>query len=281
MIAANTLMVLTTAPDRLPQWRTGVRTSYQQAQRANAQDEIELFAALLALLDQVPPTISPENPYAGLIQAIQRQVAKAKAEAPAEDEDGPDIPEDLAQAVQALLQAQELPDLRQVIEQYQEQLLTPEALELLDDLANEANTRGVRQDAQVLAFYATLLQRCRQSGIPVVFAELEQAAAGAPAPGGEILAGAPAPARVDTPPGAPLPPDFVERCAAGLRGGKPEREALFNYLAAVPATDPGCAALLKDLKLWLLGSNPDRLGQKLEGPYAAAWQEILSQVSQA
>jgi hypothetical protein len=62
MIASNTLMVLTTAPDRLPQWRITLRTSYQQAQRANAQDEIELFAALLALLDQVPPTISPKNP---------------------------------------------------------------------------------------------------------------------------------------------------------------------------------------------------------------------------
>jgi hypothetical protein len=276
MIAANTLMVLTTAPDKLPQWRTGLRTSYQQAQRANAQAEIELFAALLALLDHVPPSLSPTNPYAGMVQAIQSQLAKG--EPPAEDKDEEDIPEDLAQAVQALLQAQELPALRQVIEQHQKQLFTPEAIELLDSLANEANTRGTRQDAQVLAFYATLLQRCRQAGIPAVFAELEQSAAGAPAPDEDILEAAPPPARVVTPPGAALPPDFVARCATGLRGGKPEHEALFNYLAGVPATDPGCVALLKDLKLWLLGSNPNKLGQKLEGPYAAAWQEILSDV---
>ena len=282
MIATNTLMVLTTAPERLPQWRTGLRTSYQQAQHANAQAEIELFAALLALLDQVPPSLSPENPYTGMVQAIQHQVAKAEASAEAkeaeETEDEEDIPEDLAQAVQALLQAQELPALRQVIEQHQQELFTPEAVELLDSLAHEANERGARQDAQVLAFYATLLQRCRQAGIPAVFAELAQSAAGAPVLEEDILAATSTTPQVVTPPGAALPPDFVERCAAGLSGGKPEREALFNYLAGVPITDPGCTALLKDLKLWLLGSNPNKLGQKLEGPYAEAWQKILSHV---
>ena len=132
----------------------------------------------------------------------------------------------------------------------------------------------------MLAFYATLLQRCRQSGIPAVFAELEQsAAASVPAPGEDILAGA-APTRPGGhPPWGSPPTGLRGALRTGLRGGKPEREALFNYLAGVPATDPGCAALLKDLKLWLLGSNPNKLGQKLEGPYAAAWQEILSNVT--
>lgn len=275
MIASNSLAALTTAPDKLPQWRNALRASYQQAQRANAQAEIELFAALLALLDQVPPSLSPDNPYAGLVQAILRELARG--EVPEGAEDAADIPPELGQAVQALLQAQDLPSLRQVIEQRQKQLYTPDALELLDGLAKEANKRGARQDAQVLAFYATLLQRCRQSGIPAVFEELAQSGApGAPAQDEEPFKPAPPPARVVTPAGAVLPPDFVARCVAGLSGGKPEREALFNYLAGVPVTDPGCAALLKDLKLWLLGSNPSKLGQKLEGPYAAAWQEIIS-----
>ena len=279
MIVRNTLVALTSAPDKLPQWRTGLRTSYQQAQRTNAQAEIELFAALLALLDGVQPNLPADNPYTGMVMAILQALVKARGEAPTEDEDSENIPEELAQAVQALLQAQELPALRQVIEQHQKELFTTQAVELLDSLANEANTHGSRQDAQVLAFYATLLQRCRQAGIPAVFAELAQsAAAGAPAPDEDILEAATPPTRVVTPAGAALPPDFVARCAAGLHGGKPEREALFNYLAEVPVTDPGCAALLKDLKLWLLGSNPHKLGQKLEGPYAEAWQEILSQV---
>ncbi len=280
MIVRNTLAALTSAPDKLPQWRTGLRTSYQQAQRANAQAEIELFAALLALLDGVPPSLPADNPYAGLVMAILQALAKAGGEAPnAEDEDAADIPEELGQAVQALLQAQDLPALRQVIKQHQKQLYTPEALEFLDSLAKEANQRGSRQDAQVLAFYATLLQRCRQSGIPAVFEELAQSSPpGAPEAGQPPAEQAPAPARTVTPPGAVLPPDFVARCVEGLRGGKPEREALFNYLAGVPVTDPGYAALLKDLKLWLLGSNPNKLGQKLEGSYAEAWQEIISQV---
>jgi tetratricopeptide (TPR) repeat protein len=277
MIAGNTLAALTTAPDKLPQWRTALRASYQQAQRANAQAEIELFAALLALLDQVPPALSADSPYAGLVQAIQR--ALARGEAPEGAEDAADIPPELGQAVQALLQAQDLPSLRQVIEQHKKRLYTPDALELLDGLAKEANQRGARQDAQVLAFYATLLQRCRQSGIPAVFEELAQSGTpGAPAQDEEPFESALPPARVVTPAGAVLPPDFVARCVAGLSGVKPEREALFNYLAGIPVTDPGCATLLKDLKLWLLGSNPRKLGQKLEGPYAAAWQEIISQV---
>jgi len=273
MIASNTLVALTTAPNKLPQWRMALRSSYQQAQRANAQAEIELFAALLALLDQVPPALSADNPYAGLVQAIQQ--ALAKAEPPEGSEDEADIPEELGQAVQALLQAQDLPDLRKVIEQHQKQLYTPEALELLDSLAKEANGSGARQDAQMLAFYVTLLQRCRQSGIPAVFEELAQSATPGALGGSQS---APKPEKPVTPPGAALPPDFVARCVAGLSGGKPEREAFFNYLAGVPVTDAGCAALLKDLKLWLLGSNPQKLGQKLEGPYAAAWLEIISQV---
>jgi hypothetical protein len=304
MIASNTLAALTTAPDKLPQWRTGLRTSYQQAQRTNAQAEIELFAALLALLDQVPPALSADNPYAGLVQAIQQALTHTHALDAPEDigvkAGGPwpgGLPEEaegesnlppkspgapdkgLDQAMRALLAAQDLPSLRRTIEKHQKQLFKPKALEFLDSLARASNQRGEQQAGQVLAFYATLLQRCRQSGISAVFEELAQSATpGAPAQDEELFEPASPPARAVTPPGAVLPPDFVARCVEGLRGGKPEHEALFNYLAGVPVGEPGCAALLKDLKLWLLGSNPNKLGQKLEGTYAEAWQEIISQV---
>ncbi|MBE3040787.1 MAG: hypothetical protein IMZ62_18475 [Chloroflexi bacterium] len=286
MIASNTLLALTRAPDKLPQWRTALRASYQQAQRSNAQAEIELFAALLALLDQVPPALSADNPYAELVQAIQQAHAHTHAPGAPEDigvkagaESSSALDKKLDQAMRALLAAQDLPSLRRTIEKHQKQLFKPEALKFLDSLARASNQRGEQQAGQVLAFYTTLLQRCRQSGIPAVFEELAQSTApGAPSPDQEPFEPAPPPARAVTPDGALLPPDFVVRCVGGLSGGKPEREALFNYLAGVPVTDPGCAALLKDLKLWLLGSNPTRLGQKLEGPYTSAWQEIISQV---
>ena len=62
-----------------------------------------------------------------------------------------------------------------------------------------------------------------------------------------------------------IPEGFVERCVEGLRGGRPEREALFNYLEAQPIRDEGFAALLKTVKLALLGSNPQKLGKDLMG----------------
>jgi hypothetical protein len=274
-MAANTVIVLTRAPEKRPEWRAVLRTNLNQAKQHGYQPEIEFFSALMGLMDDVPPSLPADSPYAVVIQAIQNAVS-GKAPEPAEEEVEP--PKEVMNAVRDLLQAKNPHALRKVIEKRQAQLFRLETQDFLASLAQEAQSTGDQKAMQVLVTYAGILQQCQQIGIQATFEQLNQAQQA----GSTVQAQAVAGPEVVTEPEAPaepapaIPDGFVDRCVEGLRGGRPEREALFKYLEFLPIPDDGFSALLKAVKLALLGSNPQKLGKDLAGEYAAAWQEIVT-----
>lgn len=71
----NTIEVMTTASERLDSWRTSMQDALQQAQE-NGPDQlaVDLFTALLALLNQDTPVLPPGHPYTPTIQAIQEGI---------------------------------------------------------------------------------------------------------------------------------------------------------------------------------------------------------------
>jgi hypothetical protein len=268
VIAANTVMVMTQAPEKLVEWRMSLRSNYQQVKQLNFQAEIEFFSALLGLLDNVPPSLPPESPYTGVIRAIQDAIS-GKVQPIKEI----DPPKEVMHAVQELLQAKTPAVLRKVIEKRKAQLYRPEAQAFLVSLAREAQSTGEKQALQVLVMYASILQKCQEIGIEATFEKLTQTVNVTPAEA------EPSMPLAQEPLSGPIPDGFIERCATGLRGERQAREALFNYLEALPIPEAGFSTLLKTIKLALLGSNPQKLGQDLEGEYAAAWQEIVEKIA--
>ncbi len=279
VMAGNTVLVMTSVPEKRGEWRAALSANYNQAKQFGFQAEIEFFSALMGLLDDVPPSVPAESPYARVIDAIQNALS-GKAPEPVEEVEPP---KEVMNAVRELLQAKNPHALRKVIEKRQVQLYKPETQDFLASLAQEAQSTGDQQALQVLVTYAGILQQCQQMGIEATFEKLNQAAAAqASAPAQAVEAEDSGGVSESEPPaevGPVIPDGFVARSVEGLRGGRPEREALFNYLEAQTIGDEGFAALLKTVKLALLGSNPQKLGKDLVDEYAAAWQEIVAQVS--
>jgi hypothetical protein len=278
VMAGNTVLVMTSVPEKRGEWRTALRANYNQAKQLGFQAEIEFFSALMGLLDDMPPSVPAESPYAKVIVAIQNALSGKEPE-PVEEVEPP---KEVMNAVRELLQAKNPHALRKVIEKRQVQLYKVETQDFLASLAQEAQSTGDQQAMQVLVTYAGILQQCQQIGIEATFAQLNQAAQASAAQAQAPAAEEPEGMLESEPPaeaGPVIPEGFVARCVEGLRGGRPERETLYNYLETQPIRDAGFSALLKTVKLALLGSNPQKLGKDLVEEYAAAWQEIVAQVS--
>lgn len=166
---------------------------------------------------------------------------------------------ELVQVLQVYLQASDFVTARQIIEQYQDVLFQDDAHELLAGMAKQAMQEGQTQAAEMFAIHLGLLQACRQEGIEATFSRLPQAETEAKEP----------------PPGN-LPADFVTRCQTGLRGGKQEKQAFFNYLteANKHVQEIGAAALVQIVQLAILEQDVSTLGKDLPPPYDQIWQEI-------
>ena len=273
----NTVAVMTTMREKHTEWRAAVNNVYRQAKQMGHLEEIEFLGAVLSVLDGVEPMMPADNPYQSAMQALREGIEMG---GPKPVELSPEVTE----AVRALLQAADLNEMQLVVQQHQAHLFTPEADELLAGIAADADQRGNKQMVQSITLYAAILQECQKRGIEPVFAELMRAQKNAPAEGeaeGEESAFEAQPEPVRSVPvmsDQPIPDDFVARCAAGLKGGRAEREGLYAYLESLPIVNEGVAALLKALKLALLGSNLDKLGAGLSGEYAELWQQIVKQV---
>jgi hypothetical protein len=279
VMAGNTVLVMTSVPEKRAEWRSALRANYTQAKQLGFQAEIEFFSALMGLLDGEPPSVPAESPYAKVIVAIQDALS-GKAPEPVEEVEPP---KEVMNAVRELLQAKNPHALRKVIEKRQIQLYKPETQDFLASLAQEAQSTGDQQAMQVLVTYAGILQQCQQIGIEATFEQLNKAAAEQASASPQAAEETEAVVEPEPPAevGPAIPDGFVARCVEGLHGGRPEREALFNYLEAQTIRDEGFSALLKTVKLALLGSKPQKLGKDLAGEYATAWQEIVGQVSGA
>jgi hypothetical protein len=70
IIAANTVAVLTAAPEKCSDWRQTIAGGLTMAQASNKQDEIEFFTTLLSLLDGKPFDLPEGNTYTAIYQSI-------------------------------------------------------------------------------------------------------------------------------------------------------------------------------------------------------------------
>ena len=77
MIIANTIVVLTTMPERRDEWRGMLEDDLQEAQQQGPdwQIEIELYTVLLALLDGQAAVLPADHAYASVLIEIQEGIA--------------------------------------------------------------------------------------------------------------------------------------------------------------------------------------------------------------
>ncbi|PJF26209.1 MAG: hypothetical protein CUN53_08875 [Phototrophicales bacterium] len=82
MLAVNTFAVRMSMPDKLDEWRgqlVGLRAEW--AERGDDyQIEVEFADALLAILDDQPPSIPLDNPYADVVRQVVEAIAAFRAE---------------------------------------------------------------------------------------------------------------------------------------------------------------------------------------------------------
>ncbi|GHO47571.1 tetratricopeptide repeat protein [Ktedonospora formicarum] len=75
----NTIAVMTKTPERRIQWSQRIEAFLQEAQAHGNDQEAELYASMLHILNHQAPTLAPDHPYAPAIQAIQKGIAQRKA----------------------------------------------------------------------------------------------------------------------------------------------------------------------------------------------------------
>ena len=77
VIVANTVAVMTTMQEHHVEWRKIIAGALQQAQEQGGdwQFEVDLFTAIVALLDGQSPTLPSDHPYAATLTTIQEGIA--------------------------------------------------------------------------------------------------------------------------------------------------------------------------------------------------------------
>ncbi len=97
-----TIAVMTTKQERRAEWRETIAGALADAQQSGTHRHttVDLFTALLAILDGHPPTLAADHPYAPAITAIQDGIAKGGS-----TPDGEDNVSEGAQAYEAFFQA--------------------------------------------------------------------------------------------------------------------------------------------------------------------------------
>ncbi len=79
-LATNTVVVKTSLPGKLEEWRSVLAAQRAEWGTRGADYAIEVaFAdALLAILDDQPPAIAPDNPYADAVRQVVEAIASAR-----------------------------------------------------------------------------------------------------------------------------------------------------------------------------------------------------------
>lgn len=81
MLAGNTVAVRTSVPDKLEEWRAHL-TAARADWAGRGEDyaiEVAFADALLAILDDQPPSIPPDNPYAHAVRQVIAAIAAFRA----------------------------------------------------------------------------------------------------------------------------------------------------------------------------------------------------------
>jgi len=261
-IVANTIAVMTVAQEQRAEWREVITKALQNAQQRGStrQIEVELFSAVLDILDGKPLTLPTDHPYAQAVTAIQEGIATG----------GPrifGISDELMQAVRDFVNAENWEATRHIVETRQAVLFRPEVETLFEQNIAQARASRNERAADMLELHLSILRDCKTSGMAATFERIEAARQAA-----EEL------------PNLPFDSELITRSIEALAGGGPqEKMQCMQYLAAQAsqASDMGAKALINTLQLALFGSPLAQLGQDLEGVYRQAWDAIVAGVEQA
>ena len=264
VIVSNTIAVLTSVKEKQSEWRSAMASALQNAQSQGAdwQIEVEFFSVVLALLEGRSAALPADHPYAAALQQIQTGIAQGGISA-ADDASADDEQKEAAQlmeTVQAFVFADDWDATRRVVESQQAILFRPEVEQIFEmNIQNAGDPRMV----DMLKLHLALLRDCKANGIEATFARIN-AAQSATTNAAQ--------------PDFSVPPDFVTRCAAALKGAPNDKAALFGYLAGLPTDDPSFAALVGVVKTALFMSDPAFAdASALSGIHADTWQTILTQ----
>lgn len=83
-IVGNTIAVMTVAHDKLAEWRTAMIGALQHAHQHDNdwQAEAEFFQAILNILNDHPPALPADHPYAAAVTEIRRGIKVGRASVP-------------------------------------------------------------------------------------------------------------------------------------------------------------------------------------------------------
>jgi tetratricopeptide (TPR) repeat protein len=258
----NTVAVLTVMPERRDEWRAAMSRARDDALARGGgwQVEVELFGAVLSLLDDGHPQLPAGHPYAPALAAIRTGVASGgPAELP--------VARDVVEAVRVFVGTEDWTAAQRVVESHQELLLRPEVDMLFERNIDSARAAGDARGARVLALHRDVLRACRAEGVEAGFAWLRRTLAEADA--GAQAAGA----------HEALPPDFVDRCASAFLGSANDKVALFAYLRGLGTFDPDVRPLTDALGQALFIEDPEPAGRQLAGAHADVWRAVMARVS--
>jgi tetratricopeptide (TPR) repeat protein len=253
-LVENTLAVLVRVPEQRLAWEEQVRQLLAQAsaQGAGWQQDVELFTALLALLDGQETSLPAGHPYVRVLDAIHQGLA---VDAPGSDALADETLAEVLQAIREFLTTEDWPAARRVVEACQELLFRPEVEQIFQQNIEQAQRAGEKQTAKILETHRAILLACQRTGIEPVFASL--------------LAQGQTSESVD--------PALISGSIAALSGTPQEKLAYLQHLAALAneTSDTHLRALCATIQQALVGADRSRLGQELTGQYKQAWERLL------
>lgn len=265
-LVANTVAVLTAAPDQRAQWRAVVAGAGAQMADDGMDDLAALNNAILALLDDRPAELPPDNEYHALWQRILDGVAQGGLTDEDEDEEiDPQIALRMA-AINAFVGANDWAASRRVVEAQQELLLTAAVEQIFVENIARARASGDNRASAYFQQHLDLLLACRRVGIDAAFDALEAAATGSDGEDSLQL---------------PFDAALIEQTIAALRGSPHDRIAHLQALLPLAAQtdDPALTAFYSAVQMALVGGDLREAGRSLTGVYAQVWQAIVATVT--
>jgi tetratricopeptide (TPR) repeat protein len=265
-LVTNTVAVLTAAPDKLAEWRGVIAGAGQQMADDGMDDLAALNNAILALLDDQPAELPPDNEYHALWQRILDGVAQGGLTD--EDEDEETDPQTALRmaAINAFVGANDWAASRRVVAAQQELLLTAAAEQIFVENIARARASGDNRASAYFQQHLDLLLACRRVGIDAAFDALEAAATDSDGEDSLQL---------------PFDAALIEQTIAALRGSPHDRIAHLQALLplAAHADDPALKAFWNAVQMALVGGDLREAGRNLTGVYAQVWQAIVATVT--
>lgn len=157
------LMALSYKPEELAELRDDLANLRDAAGEQGWDDEVQLFAALIAICDDFEWSLAADNPYFDRVQALEGSLPLTRSLLEA-------FPEHF-KAVLSLIRSASWREFGSIIE-LDSSLLEPAADQILEALAENSKILGKYSDHVELMRKRTILQMCRERGTQIIISRL-------------------------------------------------------------------------------------------------------------